>query len=112
MIEQKVEKKLVERFTELLSGFDIQIYGTLQPSIFLKGEQEQDMAGTLVVKVSPREYETPTVPTCQLSCAVALDLRADIDYSGRTYLEVCDIILGELEQLQKCLADVHQRYSV
>lgn len=111
MIEQKLEQRMVERFSELLSNYKIQVYGTLQPSIFTKGEDEGTI-GTLIVKMNPREYETTMVPTCQINGAVALSLMADVDYNGKTYLDICDIIMNELEKFQKCLDDVHELYTI
>ena len=113
MIEQKLEKVMVDRLEELLDGYSIQVCGTLQPSMFdVKGEEEDGKKGVLVVKFSPREYTSPMTPECQLNCALSFTLRADVDYNGKNYLEVCDLIMNELEKFQKCLYDVHQEYSL
>lgn len=112
MTEQKIEKLMVERFEEILEGTGIQVIGTLQPTLLEKAEEESSKMGVVVVKVSPREYETPTVPTCRMNCAISVSLRADKDFNGRTYLEVCDTIINELERFQKCLHDVHELYSI
>lgn len=113
MIEQKVEKLVVERFERLFAekNFDIQVIGSMQPSTVEKAEEDGG-TGVLAVKVQPREYETPTVPTCRLNGVLSLQVRADADFGGGTFLDVCDVVMDELEDLQKCLYDVHERYAV
>lgn len=110
MIEQKIEKIMVERFDKMLKEYGVGVYGTLQPS-FLKASEGLD-TGVLVVKVSPREYDTPMVPSCKLNCTLSLSLRADIDFSGKSYLEITDMVVEELEKFQKCLNDVHEIYCL
>lgn len=110
MIEQKIEKIMVDRFAQMVEKFGVKVYGTLQSS-FLKGSEGAD-TGVLVLKVSPREYETPTVPACKLNCTLTLSLRADIDFQGKDYLEITDMIVEELEKFQKCLCDVHEIYCL
>ncbi len=90
--------------------------GTLQPALLdyeNKGEEttHDHNNGILVVKVRPREYDSPMIPTCKFNCALSLSLRADYDYNGHTYLDVCELIMDEMERLQKCLDDVHDDYS-
>lgn len=110
MIEQKIEKIMVERFEKIVGKYGVGVYGTLQQS-FLKASEGLD-TGVLVVKVSPREYDTPMVPSCRLNCTLSLSLRADIDFSGKNYLEITDMLVEELEKFQKCLEDVHQIYCL
>ena len=110
MIEQKIEKIMVERLAKIVGKYGVGVYGTLQPS-FLKASEGID-TGVLVVKVSPREYDTPMVPSCRLNCTLSLSLRADLDFSGKNYLEITEMLIEELEKFQKCLEDVHQIYCL
>ena len=64
------------------------------------------------MKIFPREYATPTVPTCTIRGSISLSLRADVDFSGNTYLDVCEAIMNEMERLQKCAHQTHEDYSV
>lgn len=64
------------------------------------------------MKIFPREYATPTVPTCTIRGSISLSLRADVDFSGNTYLDVCEAIMNEMERLQKCAHQTHEDYSI
>lgn len=114
MIECELEKLFVDKFKEVCKDFNLQIIGTLQTTTFeqLKAEEENGSSGVLVVKIFPREYATPTVPTCTIRGSISLSLRADIDFNGKTYLQVCSAIMDEMERLQKCACQVHEDYSV
>jgi len=114
MIEAKIEKAFVDRLKKVLEQYNIQVVGTLQPTLFdeVKAEETKGAVGILAVKVSPREYATSTIPTCQIRGGLSLNLRADVDYSGKNYIEVCDIIMNQMERFQKCLPEVHEEFSV
>ena len=113
MIEATLERLFVKRFEKVLEGLGVQVVGTLQPAMqdMVKGEEEGGM-GVLVVKVQPRSYDTPTIPTCRINCALSLSLRADLDYNGKTYFDVCSMLVNEMERLQKCLSDVHREFAI
>ena len=114
MIESKLEKLFVDKFKAVCNDYGLQIIGTLQPTTFgeLKAEEEKGSSGVLVVKIFPREYATPTVPTCTIRGSISLSLRADVDFSGNTYLDVCEAIMNEMERLQKCAHQTHGDYSI
>ena len=98
MIESKMEKQVLDKIDGIFkrNGIeDYQLYGSLQPEI-LKGV-ETESAILVVVKASPRSYSSPTVPTCQIDFEVQLTLRADIDYGGKNYLDVCDLLMNQYE---------------
>lgn len=112
MIEQKLEKNVIDKLTSIFTNngiSDFEVYGSLQPDI-MKGV-EGDSSIVVVVKANPRSYQSPTIPTCQIDFEVQMTLRADIDYGGKNYLDVCDILLEQFEKWQKCLDDAHQDFS-
>lgn len=113
MIEQKLEKNVIDKITQILNDNDIQdfsVYGSLQPEI-IKGVEDESQI-IVVVKVSPRSYSSPTIPTCQIDIKVSLALRADVDFSGKNYLDVCDILMSRFEIWQKCLDDAHEDFHI
>lgn len=113
MIEQKIEKRVLDKIDGIFkqNGIkDYQLYGSLQPEI-LKGV-ETESAILVVVKASPRSYSSPTVPTCQIDFEVQLTLRADIDYGGKNYLDVCDLLMNQYETWQRCLDDAHDDFTL
>ena len=114
MIEAKVERVFVEKFKNALKPFGVQVVGTWDVSILNecveatpKAEEEAGTSGVLVVKIQPRQYATPTVPDATLNGAISLSIRADVDWSGKTYLDVCDIVVKEMEKLQQCYHSTH-----
>ena len=104
MIEQKIEKMIVDKITSIFTDNgidDFRVYGSLQPDI-LKGIEDVSSI-VVVVKANPRSYQSPTIPTCQIDFEVQLTLRADIDYgfaeADTTYGKVgvkCWIYKGEV----------------
>ena len=113
LLEQEIEKKLMDKLTALLDAngiADKQVYGTLQPDL-LKAK-EQDCGVLLVVKVSPRSYSSPTIPTCNIDVTVQLNTRADIDFQGKTYLDVCAVLMEQWEKWQRCMEDAHEDFTI
>lgn len=78
----------------------------------VKSEEDAGTDGVLVVKISPRQYATPTVPTTTLQGAISLSVRGDVDFNGSTYIDVVSRIMGEMEKLQKCYCRTHDEYSI
>ena len=113
MIEQKLEKNVIDKLTSILTNNGIsnfRVYGSLQPDI-MKGVEDISNI-VVVVKAYPRSYQSPTIPTCQIDFEVQLTLRADIDYSGKNYLDVCDMLMTQFEEWQKCLDSAHYDFSL
>ena len=73
---------------------------------------EKDSDIVVVVKISPRAYQTPTTPICQIEGTVSLVVKADVDFNGHTYLDVCDSLMTQFEIWQKCLEDAHEDFAV
>ena len=64
-----------------------------------------------MAKASPRQYESPTIPTCRIDLTVNVLVRADLDWNGKKYLDVISETTSVLEQWQKCLQDTHGDFS-
>lgn len=114
MIEAKLEKIFVERLKAELDGMGIQVCGTWDVASLddVKAEEDEDAVGVLVVKTSPRQYRTPTVPDATINGGISLTVRGDVDYNGQVYLNAVQKIMREMERLQKCWHDAHQIYSM
>ena len=64
MIEQKIEKIAVDKFTTELDGLNVKVMGIWQVADD-KGT-EDNCAAVLAVKAYPRSYETPTIPDASI----------------------------------------------
>lgn len=106
MIEQKIEKIVIDKFSNALSAVgidDIQIVGAWQPSKGdeVKGLEDGTKAGLLTVKTYPRQYETPTIPDGMMQVDVVLVSRADVDWQGTNWLSATDAVNDVLQAWQK-----------
>lgn len=107
MIEYEIEKNIVEEMQKNLDKYKVQVIGTWSiPKI-----EESDKEGVLVIKVSPRNYETPTTPYMTLDCMLSLTIRADIDVEATNYLNASSAIIDVLEKYQKCECSTHLQYA-
>lgn len=116
MIEQTIEKRIIDRLQSALADVGVERYfvtGRLVPSEnAVKGIENGDNDVIVVVRTQPRQYSTPTIPTCQLNFDINVLVRADTDYSGKTYLDVTDAIMGVLQHWQKCYRDTHDEFTI
>ena len=117
MVEQKVEKQALEKIEAALADAgisSIQCAGSLQSAIgdTVKLVEQEEVCGVVLVKASPRQYATPTIPTCQIKVGVNVTVRADADYNGMTYLQVADKIMSVLQHWQRCYCDTHEDFTV
>ena len=117
MVEQLLEKKVADTISAVLAEngiADIQVVGSLQPSAVneLKAVEAESAHGLVIVKAAPRLYESPTIPTCEITIGVTANIRADIDYNGMTYLDVADKIMSVLQRWQRCYADTHIDFTI
>lgn len=114
MIESKLESIFVGKLKKRLENKNIQVVGTWDVTSFndVKSEEDAGTTGVLVVKISPRQYATPTVPTTTIQGAISLSVRGDVDFNGSIYLDVVSTILSEMEKLQKCYCSTHDEYSI
>lgn len=105
MIEQKLEKIIVEKIqAAFLSAEipDVQIIGAWQPDTDgPKAKEETDAEAILAVNVSPRLYETPTIPDAQFNVSLALAVRAECDQGGTDWLHITEAVSGILQTWQK-----------
>ncbi len=117
MVEQILEKKVADTITAVLAEHgiaDIQVVGSLQPTAVneLKAVEAESAHGLVVVKAAPRQYSSPTIPTCEIEIGVTANIRADVDYNGMTYLDVASKIMSVLQRWQRCYDDTHSDFTI
>lgn len=69
MIEQTIECKVLAKVSNALSAAgiqNVQTFGQLGTCEDVKGIENADSDVIIVAKSSPRQYGTPTIPTCQI----------------------------------------------
>ena len=114
IVEQQLEQAVINAINEKLSEKEITtiaVNGMLQTADN-KGLEQDDKDGYIFIKATPRQYQTPTTPECQIGIKLALTLRSDIDYNGVKFSEVFETLIDLFEQWQKCLDDVHTLFSI
>lgn len=78
----------------------------------MKGLEDRLSDGVVGVKVSPRTYETPTVPDGQFAVDLTLTIRSDVDADGQLYLEATQAVSQMIHNWQKCQARVEADFSL
>lgn len=104
MIEQKIEKLVMDHYAAALSAAElsgVQIIGAWQPGDGVKAAEDPRVPGVVTVKVYPRNYETPTVPDAQFQVDSSVLFRTDVDGDGRLFLSCCDVLTGKQHRWQK-----------
>lgn len=115
MIEQQIEKMVMTKLWHVLkkNGIsNIQVLGSWQPDDDIKGEQDESAIGFISIKTLPRSYDTPTIADAQIQCQVNLLVRSDIDYNGKSYLEVTDLVNKVLHKWQKSYDDYYDDFTI
>ena len=114
MIEQKLERKILDKFQALFAAAapdaEIQYIGSLQVSE--ARAIEDDSACVFTVHVNPRGYDSPMVPTCAITCTISLAVRADADPTGALYTSLMNAALNQLNSWQGCMQDVHEEFDI
>ena len=102
MIEQLLEKKIVDALADALGDANVQIMGAWQPATDgeIKSLEEGKASGYLTVRMQPRTYETPTIPTAQIPCTIGLVMRAEVDTNGQSYLAITSAVSNRLQTWQ------------
>lgn len=112
MIEADLEKIVIDSFKAVLEDYDTQIYGTWQTTDDAnKSEEEDGVESVLTVKALPRSYETPTVPYASFSFQVALVVRSDVDFNGRNYLGITDLVSTKMQEWQKSYGSYSEDFT-
>ena len=117
LIEQKIEKIVLEQFDTALSVANvngIQLIGAWQSATDdnLKAFEDGRAIGVLGVKVYPRQYDTPTIPDGSMQVDVSLTIRADVDKQGTTWLSATEAISDTLQKWQKSYADYKPVFEI
>lgn len=110
MIEKDIEKALQSSCLSALETDGLTIH-PISPLASNAVEQiEKSTAdGFLVVAAQPREYDTPTVPTCRIAATVSLLVRAEmmeVDFGS-----LVEKLIALFDHWQACLDDVHKLFS-
>lgn len=114
MLEQQIEKKVIE----ILKGFfiDEKLNHFIEFSGLYSVDENkcvEDKKPVLItVKVSPPTFETPTIPDSQIQIDVSCMVRSDIDYDGKTYLQIIDVLSKIFYTLQLKFKDVYQSFHI
>ena len=102
MIEADLEKIIINNFKNVLKDYDTQIYGTWQATdIENKSEEENGVESVLTVKALPRSYDTPTIPYASMSFQIALVVRSDVDFNGKDYIGITELVSMKMQEWQK-----------
>lgn len=117
MTEQKIEKIVIDKLESALSAEGIsslQFIGTWQPTDEgeVKALEDGTKIGAIAVKVLPRVYDTPTIPDGQFSVQITLTMRAEVDVTGKSYLDVTDIISSVTHKWQKSYSDYATDFNI
>ena len=116
MIEQTIECKVLAKVSAALSAAgiqNVQTFGQLDAcEENVKGIENADSDVIIVAKSSPRQYGTPTIPTCQVEVQLNVLVRADVDYNGVNYLAVTSKAMDVLQHWQRCYDDTHEDFTV
>lgn len=76
-----------------------------------KSEEEEGVESVLTVKALPRSYETPTIPYASFSFQVALVVRSDVDFNGRDYLGMTDLVSTKMQSWQKSYGSYSEDFT-
>lgn len=117
MTEQKIEKIILDKFEAALqtAGIsNIQLMGAWQPSDDgdIKALEEGTKTGVLGVKVYPRTYETPTIPDGTFQVDVSLTVRAEVDSTGKDYLEITEAVSNVVHAWQKAYINYATDFAI
>lgn len=114
MIEQVLEKKIVDAFASQLSATNVQVIGAWQPTTDdeVKSLEDGEAACYLTVRMQPRSYDTPTIPTAQFPCTITLVMRAEVDAQGINYLTTTSAISNVLQKWQDSIEQVNEDFSI
>ena len=103
MTEQKIESAIIAKLSAAFAEAniaDIQIMGAWQPATAAagmpKGLEKINRRGILSVKAAPRAYEMYTSADGSIAVTLTLNIRAETDANGVSYLAVADVIAAVL----------------
>lgn len=112
MTEQKIEKKVIEKFGKIFLQ-NIQIIGSWDtPVLISKGEELKSTDGILFIKVNPRLYRTPTVPDAEITVELTLSVRCENDVKGLKYLSLCEQLVRPLQRWQQTYEDYAEDFAI
>lgn len=106
MIEQKIEKIVIDKIDAALKAADVtsfQIVGAWQTAVGdeqLKALEDSHAENFIGIKVSPRQYETPTIPDGSFLVSLSLATRAEMDKQGANWLAATEVISNLLQSWQ------------
>lgn len=110
MTEQKLEKIVLDKLQSALEAkgiVNLQYMGVWQKvdDGDVKALEDGRKVGSVVVKVLPRTYDTPTIPDGQFSIQLSLTMRAEEDETGKGYMDATSVISSITHKWQKSYSD-------
>lgn len=112
MIEQEIEKRVIDELSDAVDDNKIQFIGLWQKNDNgLKSFEDYSSYGIVTVKVYPRTYETPTIPYANFQVDIGLTMRAEIDSSGLSYLSTTEKISNLLQNWQNDFQSFQTSFS-
>lgn len=107
MIEQILEKNLIDLLSPKLDRFNLQIIGAWQSpnDNRLKAVEDALVNGYLSIKTSPRAFSDYTSPECSIQFRLELNIRAELDAVAADYLEIARIITDDLQKFHRSFDD-------
>lgn len=113
MTEKKIEDILIEKIKTAIDDDSIQIIGSWTTlDNIRKAVEDGEKSGYISVKTYPRAYESYTNPECTINVELTVNIRADIDYDGKTYLDMSEKILNVLYHYQKTYDNVYNDFLI
>ena len=110
MVEQKIEKIVIDKMKTALDGLQVQFIGMWQKED--DKACEDGTSAVVAVKAYPRSYETPTIPYANIQVEVSLAVRSDIDFDGKTYLDLTTAMQSIMQTWQKDFQSSHVDFSI
>ncbi len=111
MIEQEIEHRLADILSaELSADESTQIIGVW--STGTEKGVETNAANFVTLKVYPRSYDTPTIPTCIVRCDLRVISRVEADSTGADYLALTEKIMALVQSWQSDMDKVQEDFSV
>ena len=107
MTEQKIESAIIAKLAAAFAEANIegiQIIGAWQPATAAadmpKAMEHSAARGILSIKAAPRAYEMYTGADGSIAVTLTLNIRAETDANGVSYLAVADVIAAVLHSWQ------------
>lgn len=106
MIEQNIEQNMIQQLQTAIEQCGCsertQVLGVWSPAVadVLKSFEETSPYNYVTVKVFPRQYDTPTIPTAIVRIDLTLNSKYDVDGTGTDYYALSNAIMSLMQRWQ------------